>query len=290
MSIAEKLVTVAENVPKVFNAGKLSVISQSEALKGSVSGSSVTMRDISPVEHNIKCTLSGEGIDLSRVKVQRLGKNLLNAMGLASNNNATDYVQDEANNSFTIRGDEGTLAYLFNTGQLMFPHANNTILAEQGIPVKAGVTYILSFDCLLLEQGKYNEYIRAVVTLGNIETILAQLDAKGVIGTTTRHYLKFMAPTDGKLGLVFRINNNYVKISNIQIEIGATGTEFEPYIEPTEHIANADGTVEGIKSLYPNMTLMSDTKGVIITAEYIKDVDKAFEERLAEIEKALVNN
>ena len=78
-------------------------------------------------------------------------------------------------------------------------------------------------------------------------------------------------------------------LTNVQLEIGSTVTDYEPY-SCTEHTANSDGTVEGIKSLYPNMTLLTDTEGVIVTAEYIKDIDKAFEERLAEIEKALVNN
>ena len=78
MSIVEKLVTVSENEPKLFNAGRLSVISQSEALKGSASGEIISIKDISPVEHDVKCTLSGEGTDLSQVKVKMLGKNLFN--------------------------------------------------------------------------------------------------------------------------------------------------------------------------------------------------------------------
>ena len=77
MSIAEKLVTVAENVPKVFKAGQLDIISKSEALKGFVSGEVVAMSDISPVEHKIRCSVSSDTVeDLSEIKVKRLGKNL----------------------------------------------------------------------------------------------------------------------------------------------------------------------------------------------------------------------
>ena len=66
-------------------------------------------------------------------------------------------------------------------------------------------------------------------------------------------------------------------LTDVQFEIGSTATEYEPYIESTEHTANSDGTVEGVRSLSPNMTLIPDTEGVIISAEYIKDIDKAFE-------------
>lgn len=90
--------------------------------------------------------------------------------------------------------------------------------------------------------------------------------------------------------------------SAVQIEEGSKRTAYAPYIEDLstvcitvdetkeEHRVNPDGAVEGIKSLYPSMTLVSDTEGVIITAQYIKDIDKAFEERLADIEAAIVNN
>ena len=65
--------------------------------------------------------------------------------------------------------------------------------------------------------------------------------------------------------------------TDFMIERGSTATDYEPYIEPVECTANADGTVEGVKSLYPNMTLIPDTDGVVISTEYIKDIDKAFE-------------
>ena len=64
-------------------------------------------------------------------------------------------------------------------------------------------------------------------------------------------------------------------ITNIQIELGSTATEIEPYKEP----------VEGAVSVYPTTTLVSDTNGVKITAEYNRDINKAF----AELEKAIVN-
>jgi hypothetical protein len=39
----------------------------------------------------------------------------------------------------------------------------------------------------------------------------------------------------------------------------------------------ADGTVEGVKSQYPTTTLMTDTEGVMIEAEYNRDLNKAYQ-------------
>ena len=55
---------------------------------------------------------------------------------------------------------------------------------------------------------------------------------------------------------------------------------------PTEYTPNADGTVNGVTSLYPNTTLMTDTEGVIIDCEYNRDINKAF----AALEAAIATN
>ena len=71
---------------------------------------------------------------------------------------------------------------------------------------------------------------------------------------------------------------------------------YEKYIEPTIHTSSADGTVTGMKSVAPNMTILTDTEGVNITATYNADtkkyIDKKFEAlngRLAALEGASTN-
>lgn len=275
-----------QEIEKVFNAGQLSVISQSEALKGSAQGEGVTIKDISSVEHNVPCKVKS--------------KNLLNAMEIANYIAATDYVKDTENNSFTLRGAEGG-QYLAGSGQLSLPNVNSNTIIEKGVKVKGGVKYTLSFDLLVMEQGAYNSNISVVIYTSDLGTIPAGI-VEGTLGSTVRRSITFTPTTDESISVCFRINNNYVTLSNIQVEEGSIATEFASYIDDLSSVtvnvgetgksvsANNEGIVEGIKSIYPSMTLTSDTEGVIITAEYIKDIDKAFEERLAEIEKALVNN
>ena len=97
--------------------------------------------------------------------------------------------------------------------------------------------------------------------------------------------------TDEWKGLVIYVNipsgrtlNNL--LIKPQLEIGATATEYEPFITPTEYIPTADGNVNGVTSLCPNTTLTTDTEGVIINCKYNRDINKAF----AALEAAIATN
>ncbi len=229
---------------------------------------------------------TGNALDLyectfdAGVKVYRSGKNHLDAKSLIAYNNGTDYVA--SGNSFTLRGNEGTENYSYSAGQLMFPYANADNISTKGIQVKAGVVYTLSFDYLLLEQGKYNsnislfvynEKVSAMVGTNNVQYAVT---FAGELGTVKRYSIKFTPTEDTKAGVCFRINNNYVTISNLQISED-NSTDFEGYIAPTEYIADADGTLT-VPSLYPTTRLYTDTEGVTINAEYNRDINKAFGE------------
>lgn len=60
--------------------------------------------------------------------------------------------------------------------------------------------------------------------------------------------------------------------------------EYEPYKEPVTYNVNADGTVEGVTSIYPTTTLLTDT-GTVVDVTYNRDISKAF----AELEQKLTN-
>lgn len=81
---------------------------------------------------------------------------------------------------------------------------------------------------------------------------------------------------------------------NIQCEVGTAATEFEPHKEPTTYSINADGTVEGVTSLYPTTTLMSDTEGVVFDVGYNVDtkkyIDSKIESEIAKLAAAIINS
>ena len=66
-------------------------------------------------------------------------------------------------------------------------------------------------------------------------------------------------------------------------------SEFEEYkgeaYTPTE-----DGIVEGVKSISPNMTVTTDTEGVVIDMTYNADTKMYIDNKFAELQAAIVNN
>ena len=69
----------------------------------------------------------------------------------------------------------------------------------------------------------------------------------------------------------------------------ATGNAFEPYRKPITVTANADGTVEGLTSISPNMTLIPDTEGVNIECEYNADTKMYIDNKLEKITNAIIS-
>ena len=65
-------------------------------------------------------------------------------------------------------------------------------------------------------------------------------------------------------------------VKNIQVEFGTVATGFEPY-NGTEYIPTSDGEVVGVTSLSPNMTILTDTEGVVVECEYNKDTNKVIQ-------------
>ena len=49
MSIADKLITIAENEQKVYKAGQLNVLANAKSLNGSLSGKGVSANDVNSI-------------------------------------------------------------------------------------------------------------------------------------------------------------------------------------------------------------------------------------------------
>ena len=57
MSIADKLQTLVENIPKTFRAGRLNPIVNSTYCNGKVSDTIIAINDVLPIEHSVGCKL-----------------------------------------------------------------------------------------------------------------------------------------------------------------------------------------------------------------------------------------
>ena len=79
MKITEKLITIAENQEKVYDAGKQSMIDESKIIEKTVTRHGcVCLKDVSEIPHDIRVKLTSDTIeDLSAVKLYTQGKNLI---------------------------------------------------------------------------------------------------------------------------------------------------------------------------------------------------------------------
>lgn len=240
------------------------------ALKGTVSGEAVSMKDVSPLEHNIGVKLKSDTItDFSSVTLKKCGKNLLDLTSLIGK-------------SVTLNG--GTLS----------------CGADGGISGSGTLSGYVGFAAfrLYLPKGKY--ILSASGTFSNFGCYLTFRDKNNVNlgdGVANRPGGDFVFNTENYpsysyVDVTIKRNNDTALSGTayFQIELGAgTATGFEQYKEPETY----NGAVKSVLSLYPTTTLLTDTEGVTITAEYNKDLNKAFEEiqqKLTALSAVLINN
>lgn len=269
----EKLNTLVPKVAQAYKSGQLSVMSSSEHLRGVISGTSVTIKDVSPFQHNIDVKLSGD-INTD-TKVIRSGKNLFRQSIIKKttvNGMTYEYLPDE--DCVLFNGTKTTANAL--TVKLPIPiegelDANYTITTKY---VSGSVTR---------PSGGY-----AVVYFGGGDTTtqsenwqdcgMYEYDNRKVAKMTKKYINYFWFYTTK--GIVF--DNYKVKI---QLEKGSAKANYEKYVEPVEVIPSENGTLT-VPSAYPTTILTTDTEGVTIDAEYFKDIDKAFEEIQAQFVEA----
>lgn len=234
------------------------------ALKGTASGSAILIDDISPVEHTMTVQVSSDTvIDLTAVRLKCCGKNIFDKNSLsASDGDKSKNLQFTENDfSFQRIGTRATSQVsvaLFLAKGVYRIKANST--QSDGLNGGVGI-----FD---KEKGAY---ILNASSRGNVnETFSVDISKKYIIG----FFCNYKSPED-----------TTVTYSNVQLEFGTVSTDYEPYITPIEYTPTADGTVEGVTSLYPNTTLITDTDGVLIDCEYNRNINKAF----AELQQAIIS-
>lgn len=68
-----------------------------------------------------------------------------------------------------------------------------------------------------------------------------------------------------------------------QLEVGELSTDFEAYQTPDDYIPAADGSVSGMTSLSPCMTVLTDTDGAIVECEYNIDTKTYIDNKIKEL-------
>lgn len=230
----------------------------SGALHGSASGEAVRLTDVSPIEHEIKIKLTAESnhSDFSGVTLKRYGKNLL---PYPYKNTNIDYTFNGIN--YKVKSD-GTVVL-------------NGTANEQSYFILAG---------LVLNKGVY--YLSGCPSGGQGSTysIYFQYDNFSYYKADYGSGVKIDINEKKNCAVAINIGKN-TAVSNLifkpMLEVGSKLTDFEERRTAVAYTPAVDGTVTGVTSISPDMTFLSDTDGIIINAEYNKDLNKAISELYA---------
>lgn len=230
----------------------------SGALRGSASGEAVRLTDVSPIEHEIKIKLTAESnhSDFSGVTLKRYGKNLL---PYPYKNTNIDYTFNGIN--YKVKSD-GTVVL-------------NGTANEQSYFILAG---------LVLNKGVY--YLSGCPSGGQGSTysIYFQYDNFSYYKADYGSGVKIDINEKKNCAVAINIGKN-TTVSNLifkpMLEVGGKLTDFEERRTAVAYTPAVDGTVTGVTSISPDMTFLSDTDGIIINAEYNRDLNKAISELYA---------
>lgn len=273
MSIAEKLTTVAENQEKVYKAGQSSMVDESKIIEKTVTGTNVVViDDTSEIPHDVGCKVES-----------------VNLFGL-------EMVTDTDSNGYTI--EDGVV-----TNNMSIYNRTFWLTVE---PFVLGTgSYKLSFDArknrpdgqrniitrLRFSDGTYTNIDSNAAQLISYETWEHKVIANPFVLEEEKTVTGIALVCVGiKNDAVDDTSDAQMQFKNIMLNRGDTALPYTPYVDvsgvtvkrygesetdnPQTYTANADGTVDGIKSLCPVMTLSTDVEVVELTVDYHKSWGK----------------
>lgn len=239
-----KLSRIIENVPKVYAAGKASMVDESKLIPTNVVGTSISVNDVSKLPHDVSCKV--ESLNLFQPTLQ---SQTLYGVTITRNDD----------NSYTLNGTvTGTAGGLYGNeiGVFHLPDAPQVYVSggTPDLPLRFTVSKSGSFPNTINNTGGVS-----VIPAESYDRI--EVGMMSTEGTTLNGTIKPMISLYDHSTYIPYVSPESVKV----IKYGAD--ENEGYQEFTP---NADGTVEGIKSTSPYMNILSDTEGVVLNVTYNK--------------------
>ena len=246
-----KLSRIIENVPKVYAAGKASMVDESKLIPTNISGTSISVSDVSKLPHDVSCKV--ESINLFQPTIDSF-----TYYGVTITRNA--------DNSYTFNGTVGDIAY---TNYIYYKFSEHYIGDAAQVYVSGGTTEVPLV--VVLRKNNSTDYFRNTggVSVVNAESCdYFELQVRFGEGETMNGVIKPMVSLYDH-----STYTPYVSPEGVQvIKYGAD--ESEGYQELTP---NADGVVEGMKSTSPYMNIKTDNEGVVLNVTYNKSWGMQYE-------------
>ena len=196
--------------------------------------------------------------DLSNVEVSRYGKNLFDIDTVLPS-----FINNYGNAGKWIKQSDGSY-FKNNVGT-----GHGDIWFENKANYKGQIAISMASKHTITEVGGLGLTLEVAYTDGTQETAI-------YTPMLSETYSVKTFVTDANK-TVFRITQSYnsgkgMYVKDVMIAYGSD-TTYEPYIEPTTYQSTADGTVKGVTSISPNMTFLTNNNGVVINANYLRDID-----------------
>ena len=202
--------------------------------------------------------------DVGGIEVSRLGKNLAIAQDVYKDFSEFATVEFEGRTAVRFLDDKNA--------------------RWAGISFKPNTQYTVSFEARITEREEIDTRPTALLYIyysDGTESIL--------LGRRNTEWERFtLTSTAGKTVVALGVssfgyfNLPYIDCDSFQLEEGSIATAYEPY-NRTTYQSTADGTVEGVKSISPNMTLLSNNNGVVINANYLRDIDTYIDNLITDV-------
>ncbi len=245
------------------------------ALKGSLSGAAVFAEDVSPIEHDVKLRLVSDSItDFSNVSVIVSSSSV---KSFSRNNNMTipEYSEWDC-----IEYENGNIEYILKTPFSSFDRQveawgkdivlsgafmlfNRTDLANFTVYLEGKAYVFANYD---KNDGSETD-IPLYFPISNFR--VGNINSDGyteIIGD-------FTVPTTFE-DYTYGANGAFALYSVSEFRIKLVANENELPTDAAIFIANADGTVEGVKSLSPSMAVATDNQASVVEFEYNRDINK----------------
>ena len=224
-------------------------------------------------------------VDVTDLELKKYGKNVLDCFAFSAREMATTAVlpvttnaygttistTDSASNSITV-----TQSQTGNPDSLI-AYANGYIhIGLRNLLPSCKYTFSCDID---ITDNPLNASFLYLFNSGNRVGNLTNVSGnRWFVSFTTA--AQITAPT-----LELRVAGCSLTISNMQLELGDTVTDYEPFAASCSYTPNADGTVDNVLSVCPITSLMLDTDKATIDCEYNRDINKAF----AELQQAIIS-
>lgn len=234
------------------------------ALKGSASGASIHLDDVSPVEHKAEVKVSGVE-NLEDVTLIQNGKNL--SKNVTRNDTGSSSVKITIdNNLLTFDGEDMSR----NTGVYTVNDENGCFFLQPGT-YTISLQYVGGVCNAIGGDGVFYVGLHKIGTNNKTSFI-------GIYAKSTTNRSKTFTITEANWYYVYFVGNgDFENLQyHIQVETGSSCTPYEEYKE-TKYTVNADGTVDNVVLYHPYTSLLSDTNGAAISCEYNKDTNKVME-------------